>query len=210
MNGKQYRNALRNMHGLVDELEDVTMENRVLAHENSELEKDVSYIANKHNENVQKLRDIANETRQYRVGSATTRHYHCGHECDCYDCCERNRCPYYQEHCDCQKQQIVTQIVEKPKKTITKVVTEEEEVFDSNSFMLNLCKKATNCKWKLVFAIALALVLLLAIGASPSNIVSWQAFTDLYIEYVCNPATMAMSVALVILLYKGIVKSNKK
>ena len=196
MNGKQYRNALRNMHGLVDELEDVTMENRVLAHENSELEKDVSYIAN--------------ETRQYRVGSAATRHYHCGHECDCYDCCERNRCPYYQEHCDCQKQQIVTQIVEKPKKTITKVVTEEEEVFDSNSFMLNLCKKATNCKWKLVFAIALALVLLLAIGASPSNIVSWQAFTDLYIEYVCNPATMAMSVALVILLYKGIVKSNKK
>lgn len=45
MNGKQYRNALRNMHGLVDELEDVTMENRVLAHENSELEKDVSYIS---------------------------------------------------------------------------------------------------------------------------------------------------------------------
>lgn len=206
MNGKQYRNALKNMHGLVDELEDVTMENRVLVHENNELEKDVSYIANKHNQNVQKIRDIANETRQYRVGSAVSRHYNCGYECDCCDCCEKNHCRYYHEQCNCQPQPVAI----KPVKTVTKVVTEEEEVFDSNKFMVNLCKKATNCKWKLVFAVSLALVLLLAIGASPSNIVSWQAFTDLYIEYVCNPATMAMSVALVMLLYKGIVKRHNK
>lgn len=204
MNNNQYRNALKNMHGLVDELEDVTMENKVLAHENSELEKDVSYIANKHNENVQKLRDIANETRQYRIGSAVNRHYNCGYDCDCCDCCERNSCHHYMNQCSCNHKHGV----DNHNNVSKNMNNEDEEFFDSNKFMINLCKKATNGKWKLVFIVSLTLVLLLAIGASPSNIVSWQAFTDLYIEYLCNPATMAMSVALVMLLYKGIVKKH--
>ena len=204
MNGKEYRNALKNMHGLVDELEDVTMENKVLVHENNELEKDVSYIANKHNKNVQMIRDIANETRQYRVGNAVKRHYNCGRDCECCDCENRDICSYYQEQCPNHPQ------FKKTKTVTRRVVEEEEEEFDFNRFMINLCKGATRFKWKTVFAVALTLILLLAIGASPSNIVSWQAFCDLFIEYICNPATLAMSVVLVILLYKGIVKHNTK
>lgn len=178
MNCKDYRNALRNMHNLVDELEDVTLENKVLSHENRELEKDVEFIADKHNKNVEALRELANDTREYRVGRVARQN-----ECEC-ECC-------------CQHQQEV-----QPKK--------KEEDFDFGGFMNKMCAGLNMLKWKAIFVIALLLVILLAIGASPSNIVSWQAFTDLYIEYICNPATMAMSVALVMLLYKGIVKRHKK
>ena len=37
MNSDDYRRALENMHNLVDDLEDVTIENKVLTHENKEL-----------------------------------------------------------------------------------------------------------------------------------------------------------------------------
>ena len=87
---------------------------------------------------------------------------------------------------------------------------EDDEVFDMNKFMINLMKSLNSLKWKLVFMVALVIVVLLAIGASPSNAISWKAFTDLYIEFICNPATMAMAAVLVALLYKGLVKRHKK
>jgi hypothetical protein len=76
--------------------------------------------------------------------------------------------------------------------------------------MNKLSNKLAMFKNKLIFIVALLLVIMLAIGASPSNVISWKAFTDLYIEFICNPATMAMAVALVVLLYKGIVKRKNK
>ena len=79
-----------------------------------------------------------------------------------------------------------------------------------NKFMKNMMESCRILKWKLVFVLALIIVVLLAIGASPSNAISWKAFTDLYIEFICNPATMAMAVVLVALLYKGLVKRHKK
>ena len=79
-----------------------------------------------------------------------------------------------------------------------------------NKFMKNMIESCRILKWKLVFVLALIIVVLLAIGASPSNAISWKAFTDLYIEFICNPATMAMAAVLVMLLYKGLVKRHKK
>ena len=64
--------------------------------------------------------------------------------------------------------------------------TKEEEEFDFNNSMINLCKETTRFKWKTVFALALMLILLFAIGDYPSNIASWQSFCDLFIEYISN------------------------
>lgn len=77
---------------------------------------------------------------------------------------------YYQEQCPNQPQF---------KKT-------KEEELDFNNSMINLCKEAPRIKWKTVFALALALILLFAIGDYPNSIVGWQAFCDLVIEYICN------------------------
>ena len=64
---KQYRKVLKNLHELVDDYEDVTVENQVLTHENEELEKDVEYIAEEHNKTVDGIRDLCNGTRAYRI-----------------------------------------------------------------------------------------------------------------------------------------------
>ena len=64
---KQYRKVLKNLHDLVDDYEDVTVENQVLNHENKELEKDVEYIADEHNKTVDGIRNLCNGTRAYRI-----------------------------------------------------------------------------------------------------------------------------------------------
>ena len=86
----------------------------------------------------------------------------------------------------------------------------QNDVFNAPQIPNKLADKLSRIKSRAIFIVSLILVLMLAIGASPSNVVSWDKFTDLYIEYICNPATMAMSVTLVVLLYKGIIKRNKK
>ena len=176
MNSDDYRRALENMHNLVDDLEDVTIENKVLTHENKELEKDVQFIAKKHNDTIHELKELANGTREYRVGRAL-----------------RN---------------------EEPQKIVMHEGNEnpDHKLNDSNITKLfdRFSEKLNMFKWKAIFVIALILVVMLAVGASPANVLSWTAFTDLYIEFICNPATMAMAVTLVVLLYKGIIKKHKK
>ena len=183
MSSEEYRNALENMHKLVDELEDVTIENEVLTQENIELEKDVQFISEKHNETVEGIKKLAYNTRNYRINNVNQRH----HVPQCH-------CNEVEEHkCQCEK------------------CNPPMNVDMQNSNVMNkLSNKFAMFKNKLIFIVALLLVIMLAIGASPSNVISWKAFTDLYIEFICNPATMAMAVALVVLLYKGIVKRKNK
>ena len=175
MDSENYRKALEKMHGLVDSLEDVTNENKMLANENKELEKDVKFIAEKHNNTVEELNKLAQEARKYRVGKI------CNKE---------------------EENQVNSNVVNN--------ANVQNDVFNAPQIPNKLTDKLAKIKSRAIFVVSLVLVLMLAIGASPSNVVSWSKFTDLYIEYICNPATMAMSVALVVLLYKGIVKHNKK
>ena len=186
---KQYRKVLKNLHDLVDDYEDVSVENQVLNHENKELEKDVEYIADEHNKTVDGIRNLCNGTRAYRIkrGIRNVERY------DTYDD-------------ELEDDEYIYKRVKKAKKDDD----EDDELFDMNKFMVNLMKSLNSLKWKLVFMVALVIVVMLAIGASPSNAISWKAFTDLYIEFICNPATMAMAVVLVALLYKGLVKRHKK
>ena len=62
----------------------------------------------------------------------------------------------------------------------------KEEEFNFNNSMINLCKEATRFKWKTVFALVLILILVFASGDYPNNIVSLQAFCDLFIEFIGN------------------------
>ena len=64
--------------------------------------------------------------------------------------------------------------------------TKEDEEFDCNKSMINVCEETTRFKWKTVFALALMLILLFVIGDYPSNIASWQAFCDLFMECISN------------------------
>ena len=203
---KQYRKVLKNLHDLVDDYEDVTVENQVLNHENKELEKDVEYIADEHNKTVDGIRNLCNGTRAYRIkrGIRNVERY------DTYDD-ELEDDEYIYKRVKKAKKDDDEYIYKKVKKA-KRVYDDEEddEVFDMNKFMVNLMKSLNSLKWKFVFMVALIIVVMLAIGASPSNVISWKAFTDLYIEFICNPATMAMAVVLVALLYKGLVKRHKK
>jgi uncharacterized membrane protein len=174
MDSENYRKALEKMHGLVDSLEDVTNENKMLANENKELEKDVKFIAEKHNNTVEELNKLAQEARKYRVGKI----------------------------CKEEETQVNSNVVNN--------ANDQNVVFNAPQIPNKITDKISRIKSRAIFIVSLVLVLLLAIGASPSNVVSWEKFTDLYIEYICNPATMAMSVTLVVLLYKGIIKRNKK
>lgn len=197
---KQYRKVLKNLHDLVDDYEDVSVENKVLTHENEELEKDVEYIADEHNKTVEGIRELCNDTRAYRITKGLR---------------NINRLEEFEE--DDDEEEVVYKRVKtkKPAKKAKgkKVVYEEddnEEEFDMNKFMGNLVESCRLLKWKMVFVLALVIVIFLAIGASPSNAVSWENFVDLWIEFICNPATAAMAVVLVTLLYKGIIKRHKK
>ena len=202
---KQYRKVLKNLHDLVDDYEDVTVENQVLNHENKELEKDVEYIADEHNKTVDGIRNLCNGTRAYRIkrGIRNVDRY------DVYDD-ELEDDEYIYKRVKKAKKDDDEYLYKKVKKTKRVYDDEDDEVFDMNKFMVNLMKSLNSLKWKFVFMVALIIVVMLAIGASPSNAISWKAFTDLYIEFICNPATMAMAVVLVALLYKGLVKRHKK
>ena len=217
MSAEEYRNALENMHKLVDELEDVTIENQVLAQENIELEKDVQFISEKHNETVEGIKKLAYNTRNYRINRTNN---------------NQNNCPFVQNNV--QPQEVKYVQVQQPQEVKYVQVQQPQEVqvqpqevkhhkhchcencnhpisiADNDGMMNKLFGKLGVLKNKLIFIVALLLVIMLAIGASPSNAISWKAFTDLYIEFICNPATMAMAVALVVLLYKGIVKKKNK
>ena len=83
---------------------------------------------------------------------------------------ERDICSYYQEQCS----------------DYTQLKKIKEEEFNFNISMLNLCKETTRFKWKTVFALALMLIILFAIGDYPSSIDSWQALCDLFVEFISN------------------------
>ena len=203
---KQYRKVLKNLHDLVDDYEDVSVENQVLNHENKELEKDVEYIADEHNKTVDGIRNLCNGTRAYRIkrGIRNVERY------DTYDD-ELEDDEYIYKRVKKAKKDDDEYVYKKVKKAKRVCVDEEDdEVFDMNKFMVNLMKSLNSLKWKIVFMVALVIVVMLAIGASPSNAISWKAFTDLWIEFICNPATTAMAAVLVALLYKGLVKRHKK
>ena len=191
---KQYRKVLKNLHELVDDYEDVTVENQVLTHENEELEKDVEYIADEHNKTVDGIRNLCNGTRAYRIKKGLR-------NIDAFEDDDEEEYVY---------KKVKTKKPAKVNKKQVYVEDEDDEEFDMNKFMKNMIESCRILKWKLVFVLALIIVVLLAIGASPSNAISWKAFTDLYIEFICNPATMAMAAVLVALLYKGLVKRHKK
>ena len=194
MNSEEYRKALQNMHNLVDDLEDVTMENKILAQENVELEKDVEYIAEQHNETVNGIRELANNSRGFRIGKAIK------HLNNCENMCEKCRQQEMQQANQCMCEKCRQQEMQQEQLNGMNV----PNMMDKIGMKLNMLKS------KMVFIVALILVGMLAVGASPSNAINWQTFVDLYIEFICNPATMAMFVTLIILLYKGIVKKNKK
>lgn len=199
MSSQEYRNALENMHKLVDELEDITIENQVLQQENIELEKDVNFIAEKHNETVEGIKQLANNTRNYRLNSRMDNNQanNCNCDCNCQNVVEQKQCncnchDNVKEQCQCNCNNCNPQMN-----------------IDTSGLLSKITNKLNMLKNKSIFIIALLLVIMLAVGASPSNALSWKGFTDLYIEFICNPATMAMAVALVVLLYKGIVKRKK-
>lgn len=192
MNGGDHRKALQNLHNLIDEYEDVSMENEFLSNENKELEKDINFMANKHNENIKALREIADNNREYRIGKSVRRqqvvdHHEEENVCNC-DKCVTNHSAHNNECVEEQK---------------------NADNFELSQVLKRLSKKINNIKYISIFVIALALVVLLSIGASPTSIVGWEEFTNLYIEFICNPGSMAMSAALVFLLYRSIVKKNK-
>jgi len=194
MSTEEYRNALENMHKLVDELEDVTMENQVLTQENIELEKDVQFIAEKHNSTVEGIKQLANSTRNYRVNSKVNNQCVCEH-CKAKDMMNNNQNPNTMNNCNCEK--------------CNPPMNNNVQNIDTSNLLSKFTNKLNVLKNKSIFIITLILIIMLAVGASPSNVISWKAFTDLYIEFICNPATMAMAVALVVLMYKGIVKRKK-
>ena len=218
MSSQEYRNALENMHKLVDELEDVTIENQVLHQENIELEKDVNFIAEKHNETVEGIKQLANNTRNYRINSRMVNNQanncNCNCGCNCKNVVEQKQCNC---NCGCNCKNVVEQkqcncnchdnVKEQCQCNCNNCNPQMN--IDTSGLLSKITNKLSILKNKSIFIIALLLVIMLAIGASPSNAISWKAFSDLYIEFICNPATMAMAVALVVLLYKGIIKRKK-
>ena len=133
---KQYRKVLKNLHDLVDDYEDVTVENQVLNHENKELEKDVEYIADEHNKTVDGIRNLCNGTRAYRIkkGIRNVERY------DTYDD-ELEDDEYIYKRVKKAKKDDDEYLYKKVKKAKRVCVDEEDdEVFDMNKFMINLMK----------------------------------------------------------------------